>query len=691
MVRIIFTYLFSVLLFPAMAGNTDSLLQELKNTKTDTIRIRILNELFSANLKDIDKALVYSKEALALSEKISYKPGIASSLNNIGLALFQKGDPNKALEYHLKAASIFEETGQTEKHSIALANTGNIFQSQGNYNKSIEYFNKSYTLAKLVHNKQREASLLGNIGVALYYQGNYSLSLNYYLKSLKIREELGDKKGIAYVLGNIGILYDVQKNYQESLKNYLHSLKIRREINDRKGIASTLIYMGDAYSGLKDSAKALENYNEALSIAREINAKDIVASALNNIGEMYHAKGDYNQAQNHYIQTKKLYEELNDVKGISVALNNIGKIYKEKKQYLEAITYFESSLKVAKTSGLKDIIKTNYLLLAETYSEQENFKRAYLFRTMFSQISDSLLSQESITQMANLKIQYETEQKEKEIQLLTAKGNVQILNLRRNKFFTISIIIVFVLVLIILLVLFYLNKQKQKNKELLLKQETDKVLRENEKKSMARVIEAEENERTRFARDLHDGLGPLLSSIKLYVNELPLTEDTTSAEILKYTNELIDDAVSSTRKIANNLMPTLLNDYGLIDAVHQFCEKLDMTKSIQVKVKTNTRRRFKKTIEIVFYRIILELINNSLKHASAHNIEVVFSEENNFLYVTYKDDGMGFNVSETLNYSTKGLGLNNMINRMQTINGTIKFQSRENEGMTATFSVKIDM
>lgn len=687
MSRFLFIFFFVTGGFLLSANNTDSLLSLLQNAHQDTVRVRLLNELFSANIRDIDKALQYTKEALKLAEKTGYKPGLASSLNNTGLALFIKGDANKALEYHVRAAVIFEETGQKEKQSVALANIGNIFQSQGNYNKSIEYFRKSCSLSKQAGNRQREASLLGNIGVALYYQGNYSLSLNYYLQSLKIREEINDKKGIAYVLSNIGILYDEQKNYKESLKNYLHSLDIRKEINDRKGIANSLCNIGLAYDRLRDTAKALAHYNEALILAKDIDAKDIVASVLNNLGEIYHSTGKYAMARNYYLQTKKIYEELNDMKGICTALNNIGRIFKEKKQYKEACSYFELSLQIAVKSELMDKMKSNYLELAETFAGMGDFNKAYLYRVKYSQISDSLLSEESISQMANLKIQYETEKKEKEIQLLTARSEVQTLNLRKSRYLIISIIIGSLLIVIMMLVLFYLNKQKEKNKKLLLKQEADKALRENEKKSMARVIEAEENERTRFARDLHDGLGPLLSSIKLYVNELPVTNEATSDEMLRYTNELIDDAISSARKIANNLMPNVINDYGLIEAVRQFCNRLDNTKAIHVEVKANTTTRFHKTIEIVFYRIILELINNSLKHASAHKIEIIFEEKDGMVSVYYHDDGIGFDFKKTLNSNEKGLGLNSMINRVNTINGKIEFNSKKGEGMNAFLSV----
>jgi PAS domain S-box-containing protein len=216
--------------------------------------------------------------------------------------------------------------------------------------------------------------------------------------------------------------------------------------------------------------------------------------------------------------------------------------------------------------------------------------------------------------------------------------------------------------------------------------------KQTERRILTSIIEAEEKERKRVAKDLHDGLGPLLSSVKLYVNELQSadTADAEKKEMLKYTNELIDDAVSSTRTIANNLMPGVISDYGLVKALQSFCNKLNMAKSVNISFNTkDNTRRYDATVEIMLYRVLMELINNSIKHASAKNIVITFNEENKQLSILFTDDGAGFDVAKTLNDSNRGMGLNNIINRVKSLKGSCEFNSKVGRGTVV--KIEIDL
>lgn len=214
--------------------------------------------------------------------------------------------------------------------------------------------------------------------------------------------------------------------------------------------------------------------------------------------------------------------------------------------------------------------------------------------------------------------------------------------------------------------------------------------KEIERQILSAVIKTEERERERFAKDMHDGLGPLLSTIKLYVNELKsntLVEDERE-QFVKYSNELIDEAVSSTRTISNNLMPTIIHNYGLVKALESFFEKINKTNQIKIKFETdNISERLDKNLELIFFRVISELINNTLKHARANNVLIMLLRNENKLSLYFKDDGIGFKVDEIMNTENKGIGLKNIISRIKSINGYYKFNSSEGEG----FSIKIEI
>jgi len=212
-----------------------------------------------------------------------------------------------------------------------------------------------------------------------------------------------------------------------------------------------------------------------------------------------------------------------------------------------------------------------------------------------------------------------------------------------------------------------------------------------ERTILSAVIKAEERERERFAKDMHDGLGPLLSTIKLYVNELKSVSMTTEEreEIVKYSNKLIDDAVNATRTISNNLMPRIISTYGLIKAVNEFCYLINKANKINISFETENIDRLSPDIEIIFFRVISELINNTIKHADAQNVLILLVQKDNKVSLYFKDDGKGFDVDDIMNTKQKGMGLKNIISRVKSINGKYEFNSRPGEGFTIKIDIKI--
>jgi len=216
--------------------------------------------------------------------------------------------------------------------------------------------------------------------------------------------------------------------------------------------------------------------------------------------------------------------------------------------------------------------------------------------------------------------------------------------------------------------------------------------RMEERQVLSAVIQAEERERQRFAKDMHDGLGPLLSTIKLYANELrsATAEQTERDEMVRFTNELIDEAVVATRNISNNLMPSVIHDYGLIKAVDSFCDKVNKANKLNIKFETeNLEERLDQNLELIFFRVISELINNTIKHANAKNIFILLVKNEDKLDLYFKDDGIGFNVDEILTTKNLGMGLKNIISRVKSINGKYKFNSVPNQGFTIKIEVSI--
>lgn len=215
--------------------------------------------------------------------------------------------------------------------------------------------------------------------------------------------------------------------------------------------------------------------------------------------------------------------------------------------------------------------------------------------------------------------------------------------------------------------------------------------KEIERKIAAAIIETEERERQRFAADLHDGLAPLLSTIKLYTDLLKKGNfnKISPAETLQAVDELIDKAIVSTREISNNIMPSILQDFGLPVAIRDFCNYINNTQSVKIMLDTSQYKLSGTRIEeTVLFQSIKELVNNSLKHSRAKNIEIYLESHERQVNLFYKDDGIGFDVEDKLQQPT-GMGLNNIVNKIKTINGLTLIKSKESEGMSVLVTVNV--
>jgi PAS domain S-box-containing protein len=202
--------------------------------------------------------------------------------------------------------------------------------------------------------------------------------------------------------------------------------------------------------------------------------------------------------------------------------------------------------------------------------------------------------------------------------------------------------------------------------------------KEVEKKIMTAIIDTEETERSRFAKEIHDGLGPLLSAIKLYVNELEGHEysDAEKSEYISMINTMIDEAVDSSRNIANNITPKLITDYGLVKALKSYCDTINATNILRIDFKSQPPELSPETtLSLTLYRIITELINNTIKHAQASHVKIVLQHINNKIQLDYSDNGIGFDLEKALEKSDDRMGVKNIISRVRSINGVFNFQN----------------
>lgn len=216
--------------------------------------------------------------------------------------------------------------------------------------------------------------------------------------------------------------------------------------------------------------------------------------------------------------------------------------------------------------------------------------------------------------------------------------------------------------------------------------------RTTEKLFLNAIIQTEEKERKRFAKDLHDGMGPLLSSVKMSVSSLAqMQHDKASREIIDNTEIVINEAIKSLKEISDNLSPHVLNNFGLVRALSNFANKININKTIRIKLNSTLKdERFDTNVEVVLYRVICELINNTIKHAHAKKIDISLTREDEHINIVYKDDGKGFDVGKIIDQpSLSGMGFSNIYSRINSLKGEIDISSEQRKGTRVMIKVKI--
>ena len=209
-----------------------------------------------------------------------------------------------------------------------------------------------------------------------------------------------------------------------------------------------------------------------------------------------------------------------------------------------------------------------------------------------------------------------------------------------------------------------------------------------DKRILTAVLRAEEKTRSTFSKELHDGLGPLLSSAKISLSAIKREElDSERREIFDNTLYVVEEALRSLREISNNLSPHVLSDFGLARGIQNFIDRSQSLHNVKISYATNLRgERYDSDIEVIMYRVVCELITNSLKHSGCSEIRLSLTSGGDMLELQYTDNGRGFNPQSMMDC---GMGLSNINSRVNSLNGEFEVTSTKGRGMRASVKVNV--
>ncbi|MEO5572540.1 MAG: tetratricopeptide repeat protein [Bacteroidia bacterium] len=409
---------------------SDSLVTVLKNAREDTNMVNTLLSLYNEiQFSNPEEALELSKKGLALSEKITYFSGKITFERMLGLSLFYKGEYVASREHNKKSLDLCKETGDKIGMAKAILNLASIEHYQGRLDKALELDQQSLKILEDAGEKQVRAKALNNIGVLHRALENYDKALEYFFKSLALKQELGDQQSIGNTYDNIAGVYDEQKKYDKAKEFLEKALMIREKISDKRGLADSYI----------------------------------------NIGINYFHRNKNEDALNFLLKGINLSEEVQNKKATGEACQYIGQLYINKNDFKKAVFYYEKGLELGKQIGSKEIMRDNYKNIALAYTGMKNFEKAYQAVSDYSDIKDSLLTDEKNKALVEMETKYDTEKKEKEITLLNKDKQINEANVKRQKQqknFLIAAVIMFLILSLMSFNRFYIKKKANKQLEL---------------------------------------------------------------------------------------------------------------------------------------------------------------------------------------------------------------------------------
>lgn len=513
-------------------------------------------------------------------------------------------------------------------------------------------------------------------GTSFLRAGQTLNALEDFYNSLRISEEIADSLVMSNTYNNLGILYDKLGKSEEALGYFNKSLLISTKLKDLEGKASVLNNLSSHYNEAGQKEKALKVLLEAQNIWLENNDTLNIAFNLGNIGNFYLHNEDFAKAEEYLLEAKFIFEKNNDFYNLAYTYHNLGLLKYHQQLFEEAIDMFESGLDLARRQeGHLHVVALLLKKMSETFAEKKDYHNAYRYELEHGHARDSILNQEALEQITFYQSLYETENKEREINLLKKEQVINELQLDQKiialqKVRLRATVLLFFFIISTLSGVIIVSRGRNKRLKAL---NAGKLQAQREQ--LKTIIKTQEQERIRFARDLHDGLGQMLTSLRMNLTHASNTRQRNMENTLHTSNQMIKEMHQEIRNISFNIMPQLLLQKGLLPAVYELTQKINFSENLCISVAEHeVTHRFDPETEIAIYRIIQELLTNIIKYSKARKVNLQFTQHVKELNIHIEDDGWGFDTM--MLEKSKGSGWKNICSRARLINARLEYDSK---------------
>ncbi|MAE84914.1 MAG: hypothetical protein CMB80_19410 [Flammeovirgaceae bacterium] len=622
---------------------TINILQHLESvtsnpTRFQTLQLAIIaNQLDAAN-KTIEAKSTYQKAHKQLAQLGEDKKA-AQVLNDLSTFYGLHGQFDSLKYYAKEAVKIFINQKDTMGLIANYSNIGRAFQLKGQFDSAIVNLYKAidlmevYTPTPLLQKThlRYQGNVFNNLGIAYVEHGDLENGIKFYLKASEKKAALGDLTEVGNIMINIGGV----------------------KFDEGNPIAAR------AY--LDSAAFYYEKTNHSLGL---LMCKTNSAAVSNMVGEFSQGIAYANEG----AQIAKL---LDDQTNVALNYIHLGTAHWRLGNKELSYTYLDSAAMVSRAIDSKRVMNEVQNLRYEFALEAKDFEQALNYRNEFFATKDSMYQTKKSREISELETQYKTVEKEQEIAFLAKENELKEATIQRNTLLMIGLVIL----IILLIVIFYFVRYKTRQQHQAVLQEQKIRMRESQ---MQAVIDSQETERKRFATDLHDGMGQLISALNLNIQSMNESAGDKDKRDKLYNNSttLLKDIHTEIRNIAFNLMPQTLMKAGLIDGLEELIHRINKTEKIKVHLSVfDLEERLPEVVEVSMYRIVQEFLSNIMKYSQADNVYIGITNHEDELVLTIEDDGMGYDIEKFK--VSEGNGWRNINSRINLIKGELDIDTKE--------------
>ncbi len=557
------------------------------------------------------------------------------------------------------------------------------------------------------------------------------LSVEEKLSRLEAVEELAREKGakdaLANTLRRMGIVFFHSGELEDANKVLLEALQLQQENGNRFGVLSTFMTLGNVYYKIGQPSQAIKYYEEAAEEAEALKYGVSLKMIYLNLGQFLSEEGRYPEAEKYLVRGQSFLDSTRDISDIPYYDGALGHLYLQTGDYDKSRAFLEKArlgfsanqnlygyaqstrnlafvlkdlqkqdsafyyLHVAMDSAMLSEDPETVIEIAQDlgnwYLESGDTLGSFHFIELANRLKDSVINEAGIQSLIEAEQKYRSESKSKELK-------VQKTILRQRNFLILSLAIALGLGLLAFLLYRHLRLQREKLVEAELERksiEIDQLLRQQELSTLKAQMQGQNEERDRIARDLHDRLGSLLSTIKLQFSHFEGRLTQIESEFKStYGNmmTLIDTAYDEIRQISHDLSSGTLNKFGFNKAVQELIQAIQDVNPIQINYLPN-RVPIEDYPQITesLYRIVQELLSNTLKYAQAGEVNIQLAQYDGMLSFTYEDDGKGFDIKSI--EQKKGIGMHNIRSRVEMMQGTMNIDTSPGHGVTVMIEIPL--